>query len=230
MRKYLLILASAIVLILQTSCSVPYDMTKGYKYPKIYEEKPVSVLVMPPINNTNNIEAKDLLYTSLSRPIAEAGYYVIPPIVAMEVFRNESAYDAEYFFETPLGKFKEFFGADAVLFTIIDKWTKQLTDIHTVVRYVIKSTTTNEIIFDRSCDITLKLVNDSNSGSESVLLTITKAISTVIDVATAEHIEAARYSNQYIFNDLPYGKYSPLYLQDMEEKANEKNVVKTISR
>lgn len=233
MRKYLLILATTVVLILQTSCSVPYDMTKGYKYPKIYEEKPVSILVMPPINNTNNVEAKDLLYTSISRPIAEAGYYVIPPIVAMEVFKNESAYDAEYFFDSPLGKFKEFFGADAVVFTIIDKWTKQLTDIHTVVRYVIKSTATNEIIFDRTCDLTLKLVDDTKSGAkseESLLLTITKAISTVIDVATTEQIEAARYSNRYIFNDLPYGKYSPLYLQDMEEMANDKIVVKTISR
>ena len=36
------------------------------------EEKPITLLVMPPINNSTNVEAKDLLYTSISRPLVEA--------------------------------------------------------------------------------------------------------------------------------------------------------------
>ena len=63
----------------------------------MYEEKPVTLLVMPPINNSSNVEAKDLLYTSISKPLAEAGYYVISTMLAMDILKAESAYDAEMF-------------------------------------------------------------------------------------------------------------------------------------
>ena len=78
MRRYWYFLIIGIVMLTQTSCtvSISSNLTKGEAYAKMYEENPVSILVMPPINNTNNVEAKDLLYTSISQHIAEAGYYV----------------------------------------------------------------------------------------------------------------------------------------------------------
>lgn len=228
MRKYWYLLIIGLVVLTQTSCSVPAGMTKGDVYAKMYEEDPASILVMPPINNTSHVEAKDLLYTSISTHVAEAGYYVVSPVMAMDVLRNESAYDAEYFFDAPLNKFNEFFGADAVVFAIIDKWSKTGFEIHTVVRYVIKSTTTNEVLFDRTCDLTLNLVSDS--GDDSLLGLLTDVLVTAIDAATTQHIEAARYANRYIFDDLPRGKYSPMYQQDREEEAREKVVVKYMSK
>ena len=118
MKKFLyaiLLIAAA------TSCSTT---TRLSQYPKMYESKPVTILVMPPINNTANVEAKDLLYTSINKPLAEAGYYVISPHLAMDILKSESAYDAEMFIDAPLDKFAQFFGADAVVFSQIDKWTK----------------------------------------------------------------------------------------------------------
>ena len=111
MKRYWYIFVIGILMLTQTSCTTSSNLTRGEVYAKLYEEKPISILVMPPINNTSNVEAKDLLYTSISRNIAEAGYYVISPIIAMDVLRNESAYDAEYFINSSLGKFKEYFGA-----------------------------------------------------------------------------------------------------------------------
>ena len=183
---------------------------------------------MPPINNTSNVEAKDLLYTSVSRNIAEAGYYVISPLIAMDVLRNESAYDAEYFMNSSLGKFKEYFGVDAVVFAIIENWAKEGWIIHTKVNYMMKSTTTNEILFERSCDLHLDLMK--NSGTGGLLGVLVDAIATAVDVAMTEHIEAARYANHYVFDDLPYGKYSPLYMLDKEVQAKDKHVKKALSR
>ena len=57
-----------------TSCGMFNTVTRESQYAKMYEEKPVTLLVMPPINNSANVEAKDLLYTSISRPLVEAGY------------------------------------------------------------------------------------------------------------------------------------------------------------
>ncbi len=228
MKRYWYIFVIGILMLTQTSCTTSSNLTRGEVYAKLYEEKPVSILVMPPINNTSNVEAKDLLYTSVSRNIAETGYYVISPLIAMDVLRNESAYDAEYFMNSSLGKFKEYFGVDAVVFAIIENWAKEGWIIHTKVNYMMKSTTTNEILFERSCDLHLDLMK--NSGTGGLLGVLVDAIATAVDVAMTEHIEAVRYANHYVFDDLPYGKYSPLYMLDKEVQAKDKHVKKALSR
>ena len=123
MKKFHFILI-ALCTLLFASCET-LNHTRGELYPKMYDEKPVTLLVMPPINNSNNVEAKDLLYTSISQPLAEAGYYVISPHLAMEIFKAESAYDAENFIEGNVGMFGKVFGADAVIFSVIDEWKKK---------------------------------------------------------------------------------------------------------
>jgi len=193
----------------------------------MYNEMPVTILVMPPINNTTNVEAKDLLYTSISRPLAEAGYYVISPLLAMDVLKAESAYDAELFIDKPLTMFKDYFGADAVVFSQIDDWTKRGFGIDTKIRYIIKSTTSGEILFDRSCDLYLDL--QQNSGGNSVLSQLVDLAVSAIATATTDHIVAARKANYYIFNDVPRGKYNPQYMQDKQVAAEKKDIKKRVN-
>ena len=195
MRKFVCIILTALVL---SSCGVS-NLTRSSLYPKMYEEKPVTLLVMPPINNTANVEAKELLYTSISRPLAEAGYYVISPSLAMDVLRQESAYDAELFIDRPLRQFHDFFGADAVVFSIIDSWAKQGIGINTKIRYLIKSTLTDEVLFDRTCDLYLDLSVHSSSrdkdGNTSFLGVLIDLAAGALNTALTDQIEAARKAN-----------------------------------
>lgn len=217
------ILYIAILCCMMTSCGLFNSVTRGSQYAKMYEEKPVTLLVMPPINNTTNVEAKDLLYTSISRPLVEAGYYVISPLLAMDVLKAESAYDSEMFFEAPLTAFQKYFGADAVVFSVIDKWTKKGLGIQTKIRYVIKSVYTNEILFDRSCDLYLDL--SVSSGSNSALGALVNLAASAINTAATDHIVAARKANYFILRDIPRGKYSPEHMQDSDTIAEDKDVV-----
>lgn len=217
----------AFVCCMVSSCGLmTTTVTRESQYSKMYEEKPVTLLVMPPINNSANVEAKDLLYTSISRPLVEAGYYVISPLLAMDVLKSESAYDAEMFFDAPLTTFNKFFGVDAVVFSIIDTWAKRGMGIQTNIRYVIKSAHTNEILFDRSCDLYLDLSVDS--GSNGLLAALVELAASAINTAATDHIVAARKANYYIMRDIPRGKYSPDYMLDMDVAAEEKDVVKTV--
>ena len=217
MRKLLYILALAVA---AASCSTT---TRLSQYPLMYDEKPVTILVMPPINNTANVEAKDLLYTSISKPLAEAGYYVISPHLAMDVLKAESAYDAEMFVDGPLDKFAQYFGADAVVFSQIDKWTKSGFGIDTKIRYFIKSTKDNEIIFDRTCDLHLDLSQNTVSNG-GLLGALVNMATTALVTATTDHIVAARAANNYIFNDIPRGKYHPMYGKDQNIAASQKDI------
>lgn len=221
-RFIYIILASIFTL---SSCTVS-RVTRGTQYAKLYDEQPVTMLVMPPINNTSYVDAKEYLYTSISRPLAEAGYYVISPLLAMDILKAESAYDAELFVDAPLTKFKEFFGADAVVFSEINDWTKKGFGIQTTIRYFIKSTKTGEILFDRSCQLYLDLSVDS--GSNSALGALLDLAASAINTAATDHIVAARKANYYIFKDIPRGKYHPQFMLDKEVIAELKDIKKTV--
>ena len=225
MRRPLNIIALVFVALVVTSCGATRN-TKGMQYAKLYEEQPVTLLIMPPINNTTNVEAKDLFFTSVSEPLAEAGYYVISPLMAMEIFRNESAYDAELFIDAPLGQFKEYFGADAVVFSRIESWKKVVTGINTKITYIVKSTTTNEVLFERTCNLTLDYTSNSTSGG--LLGALIDVAVAAIETAVTDHIKAARLANECIFKDIPVGKYHPRYMQDMEDEAQPKVISRNI--
>ncbi len=215
------IVSALLAVALLTSCGSKEVVTKGERYASLYNEKPVTLLVMPPINKTEAVEAKDYFYYSISRPLSECGYYVISPQLSMDVLKAESAYDAEEFIDRPLNKFGELFGADAVVFTEITKWKKRAVvwpEVEVKVRYVIKSTKTNEVIFERECEIEIDLREASSGGG---LLGAALALaSQIANTVTTDNVVAARLANCFVFSDIPRGKYSPKYLQDQDTPAS----------
>ena len=224
MKKVIVLFAAFSALV--SSCGIANQtntITKESQYAKMYSARPLTLLVMPPINKTSFTEAKDMLYTSISKPLAEAGYYVISPYLAIDVLKNESAYDAELFVDVPLDKFNTYFGADAVVFSEILNWSKVGTGIQTNIRYFIKMTRTGEIVFDRSCDLYLDLSVDVVSNNSALGALINLGAS-AINTATTNHIEAARMANGYIFRDIPYGKYHPAFDQDRGNAAEKKDI------
>ena len=228
MKKSILTIAlcAATAVLVLNSCGSIASYTRSSQYPKMYESKPVTLLVMPPINNTTSVDAKEYLYTSISRPLAEAGYYVISPTLAMDVLKAESAYDAELFVDKPLTTFQKFFGVDAVVFSEINSWTKAGFGIRTDLHYFIRSAYTGEILFERNCNLYMDLSVDA--GSNSLLSNLVSLAASAINTATTEHITAARAANYYIFTDIPRGKYSPDYQKDQDYSASAKNITANV--
>ncbi|MCQ2183129.1 MAG: DUF799 domain-containing protein [Bacteroidales bacterium] len=226
MKKLTAILFAVVVL---AACGTTDNLTREDQYALMYEKKPVSILVMPPINNSSNVEAKELLYTAISRPLAEAGYYVVSPLLAMEILKSESAYDAELFVDSDLKPFNKVFGVDAVLFSEINSWTKQGFGIRTNIRMFIKSAYDGEILFDRSCDLYLNLNMEVSNPDNSLLISLVGLAASAINTAATDHIVAARKANEYILKDLPRGKYHPYYMQDQSFAAEQKDISVTIN-
>lgn len=88
---------------------------------------------------------------------------------------------------------------------------------------MIKSAYTNEILFDRSCDLYLDLSVDS--GQKGLLAALVDLAASAINTATTDHIRAARKANYFILRDIPRGKYSPEYMLDKETAAEDKDIV-----
>ncbi|MEZ3589792.1 MAG: DUF799 domain-containing protein [Muribaculaceae bacterium] len=221
MKNILLICAAALML---ASCATTSN-TRGSLYSKMYEEKPTTILVMPPINNTNHAEAKEYFYSSLSKPLCEKGYYVISPFMALDLLKQESAYDSEMFINGSQKTFKNFFGADAVLYTTISKWEKKsaLSYIEVSIDYTLKSASTGEILWERTGDLKVSFSSGNNNGLLGMAIDM-------INTATADKIVAARRCNQFVLQDLPEGKYGPMHGKDFDVKAGDKVLKGTVKK
>lgn len=212
-RIYLLLTA---VVCLFAACS-PVGTTKLAKYQTLYDEQPVAVLVMPPINRSTKVEAKMSFYNTLSMPLSNNGYYALPPFISMQVMQDQSAYDSELLIDKSMKVLDKAFGADAVLFTIVHEWKKLsvANSIEIKIEYILKSTKTDEILYERMGVVTFR--SSSNSGSILADLAVN-----ILSTALTKEVELARSCNGYAFSDIPKGKYSPTHGKDQQEIAAEK--------
>jgi hypothetical protein len=224
-NKLLLVVTIALF----ASCGVTNKQTKFESYKGMYEERPLSVLIMPPINRSTNVEAKEFFHTTLNIPIANSGYYVIPPFLSMEILKRESAYDSELFINQDLNIFKEVFGADITLFTIIHKWDKNTigAKVKVDIEYVLKSTKTNEILYTRYGSIVYDASVSTNAGGLAGL--VADIALSAINTAATKYVDLAKSCNDYTFSDLPWGKYSVMYLKDKQDFAGPKRFTKSLS-
>ncbi len=214
--RYCLLIIATIVF---TSCSTVAPLKKSVAYKGMYDEKPTTILLMPPINKSTNVEAKEYFHSTLIVPLADKGYYVIPPFLSMEILKRESAYDSELFLNSSLSKFGEVFGADIGLFTIIHKWDKSYGNVKVEVEYILKSTKTNEVLFTRRGTINYNTTISGTAGSFGALADL--ALTTINTIGT-KYVDVAKICNTYTFKDLPVGKYSPINVLEADEFAGSK--------
>lgn len=222
MKKIISLVIAGIML---ASCSTP--KTLGEQYPGMYEEKPLTIAIMPPINQTTHAEAKDYFYTTMYVPLCEKGYYVYSPYLTMEMFQQESAYDAELFLEGDLTPFRNVLGADAAMFTIIKDWRRNnVGGMLTVkIEYILRSTKTGQTLYTREGEIMVDTSIDAGGGGLGALVGM---IATTINTAATDKVVAGRKCTAFVLSDLPSGKYSSLYEKDASNPAGNKFIRATV--
>lgn len=222
MKKYIIL---GLIALMMSSCA--HQITRGEQYPKMYEEKPLSIVIMPPINQTEHVEAKDYFYTTLYAPLCEKGYYVYSPMLTMEMFQSESAYDAELFLGKDLSQFRNVLGADAAMFTIIKSWKRNnvLGELTAGVEYILRSTITGETIYRREGLIN---VDTSINGGGSAIGVLVGLIATAVNTAATDKVVAGRKCTAFVLSDMPVGKYSTMYDKDQSQPAGKSYVSATV--
>ncbi len=216
----------ALVAIALASCTSTKTLIE--QYPGMYDEKPLAIAVMPPINRTTHVEAKDYFYTTMYMPLCEKGYYVFSPNLTMEMFQQESAYDAERFLEADLTQFRNVLGADAVMFTIIKDWRRNNLggSLSVDVEYILRSTKSGQTLYSREGNISVDTsVSNNGGGAFGSLLSV---VATAVNTATTDKVVAGRKCNTFVLSDLPAGKYSPLFEKDSNSPAGKSFIKATV--
>lgn len=114
-------LLSVALAFLLGGCAAPAP----YDYSALRRANPASLLVLPPVNDSPDVRATPAVWASATRPLAEAGYYVLPITLVDETFVQNgvtTAHDAQ---AIPYPKLREQFGADAAVYLrVIDYGTR----------------------------------------------------------------------------------------------------------
>jgi len=210
-------LATIIVLSLMIGCAAPTE-TKRDAFPSMYQagKRPLSILVMPALNDSTSAEASDYYNATIAEPLSLAGYYVYPLEIVTEILRNEGIADTSLIRDLPATAFKAGFGADAVLFVTITIWDKNYmviaSNISVGLKFVMLSTTTNEVLWSYS---TVAEVNASGSSGNIFVDIVTTALST----AMTKNVNVAKLANTQALVALPVGHYHPSAGADGAEKV-----------
>lgn len=93
-----------------------------YDYTAFKESRPRSILVLPPLNNSPEVQATYSVLSYATLPLAEAGYYVMPVALVAEAFSENGMTQPSDMHATSPDKLLKIFGADAALYITIQKY------------------------------------------------------------------------------------------------------------
>lgn len=112
-----LVLTAMVMLLGGCATKVP-----PYEYSAFRAAKPSTLLVMPPVNESPDVKATPSVWAHATRPLAEAGYYVLPVTLVDETLKQNGIQTAADAQQISYLKLREVFGADAVLYIKVNRY------------------------------------------------------------------------------------------------------------
>lgn len=192
-----------------------------YDYTNFMEHHPRSIVVVPPFNKTTAVDAPVVYETTVTAPLAERGYYVFPVFLTQAILLDLGVTDEGLLATVPPDKFKEVFGADAVLYVTIESWSTQYVVLASSVtvkaEYKLVDTSTGETLWEREHQT---VYSSGGGGGGGVAGLVAMAINAAVTAATVDYRPLARQMNLEAVSTgpkgwgLPAGPYHPEYQKD----------------
>lgn len=199
---------SAAVLVLVGCATKPYDYTNFREHP------PRSILVLPPLNESTAVEGTYSYLSTVTRPLAEQGYYVFPVAIVDQFLKENGMPTPGEMHQVPLNKVVEIIGADAVMYVTLKEYgTKyqvlsSVPTVHATAKLV--DARTSILLWDG----TILLQQSSNNSGGGILgALVAAAIEQAINTTTDRAHKLCGPANVILFTKkdqgLLYGPYHP---------------------
>ncbi len=189
-------------------------------YSKFYEEDPHSILIVPVVNRSVDVNAPDYFLSTCSRPVAERGYYVFPVNLVKHILEDDGLSDANLVHSSDTTRLAELFGADAILYISIERWDAQYEVFSTTVtvefKYLLKSGSTGDVIWETSEKMAYQ-PQTQNTGNPLADL-FAQAIAAAIIKAAPNYIPLAQQANQMAVTNPHSGLPAGPYLQGYKKR------------
>jgi hypothetical protein len=185
-------------------------------------ENPHSILVVPAVNKSVDVNAPDYFLATISEPLAERGYYVFPVNMVRSVLADDGLNDANLVHSGDPRRLGELFGADAIMYIAIEKWEAKYIVLSTTVtvelNYTLKSSHTGAELWHNHQVVTYQPQASSGGGVAGL---IADAISAAVTKAAPNYVPLAHQANIKAIDTkgtgLPAGPHDGLYLKDTQD-------------
>jgi hypothetical protein len=202
-------------LVLLTGCATPRD------YTALRENMPRSVLVLPPLNASLDIKATYGVLSTVTRPLAEMGYYVYPVAVIDQFMKENGLPTAFEMHQIPLNKIHDIIGADAVLYMNVEEYGTKYVVLNsvTIVRLSARlvDVDTGNLLWNGHVDVQVS----SNSGGGGIVgALISSAANQIVASSTDQAHDVAAQANARLLTrpgqGLLYGPCNPRFGTDVK--------------
>jgi hypothetical protein len=204
----------AACLMMLSACS-----TASRDYSAYRAHMPDSILVLPPLNDTVEVNAPYTYLSTITMPLTEAGYYVYPVAVIDQMLKDNGLPSPGEMHTISLAKIDEIIGADSVLYVHITEWGQKYQVLASVTRV-----RANVRLVDVKTGTELYAgevyANDSSGGSGDLLADLIIALAEqIIDSKVDQTYELSRRASTSLVSDpnnglLP-GPRSPKHTTDI---------------
>ena len=191
-------------------------------YTAFRQSRPRSILVLPPLNQSPDVRATYSVLATVTQPLAESGYYVFPVALVDQTFKENGLSHPADMHQAPLGKLQEIFGADAVLYLVVEQYgaSYRLIDSSVVVAMQARlvDARSGRLLWEGRTTAS-DAEGRSNTGGGLIGLLVTAAVRQVLASSVADAgLPVARTASQRLLKarsgGLLHGPRSPAYLQD----------------
>ncbi len=182
---------------------------------------PRSILIVPVVNNTVDVDAAAYFLSTIPIPVAERGYYVFPVNVVKRLLEDDGLADPFLVHGADPMRLAALFGSDAVLYVSIERWDAKYmllaTQVTVAMAYVLKDGKTGETLWQDE----EKMVYSSNQNNQGGL--IGAIVGAAITKASPNYMPLARQANGRAFTypgpGFPSGPYHPEFGKDYVVQA-----------
>lgn len=207
--KSLILLVTFLVSMLAGCATAP----PAKDYSNFNSAAPRSILVVPVVNRSVDVMATDYMLSTLSIPLAEKGYYVFPVHMVKRVLEDDGLSDADLVHNTPAERLGKLFGADSILYVIIERWDAQYYVLGTTVTvglsYVLKDGRDGKELWRHKQE--MSYTPQSGGGGDPLTLLVTMAVNAAITKAAPNYMPLAHKANAFSFyipgQGIPPGPY-----------------------
>jgi len=218
-RKSLTLLSLSVLLLAGCAASVPRK-----DYTKFRAEDPKSILIVPVVNRSVDVDAPDYFLSTSTLRAAERGYYIFPVNLVKHLLEDDGLSDADLVHSADPTRVAELFGADTVAYIAIKRWDARYAVLSTTVtvefEYCIKSGRTGETLWEHSETMVYTPSQQQASGNPIADL-VAQLITAVIVKAKPNYVPLARQANLNATvregQGLPAGPYHEKYKKDMDK-------------
>jgi len=192
---------------------------KPYDYTNLRAHPPRSILVLPPINQSTDVRGTYSYLSTVTRPLAEMGYYVFPVAEVDELMKENGLPTAGEMRTAPLDKIGEIIGADSVLYVTLTKYGSKYEVISSVTTVAV-----NAKLVDVKTGLTLwegtTVAQQSSSDSSGNIFAalITAAVTQIVNSATDPAHDVSSMANYQLFTPKDHGLiYGPYFPEDKKK-------------